>query len=368
MISCFPAAGGSASGASVKCGAGVFKMARIPRGFTLVELLVVITIIALLISLILPSLDSAKVQARRIQIQSNVRQMIIAVSAYAPDNRGMLPYRRLAAHQFPNTFVSHAPGLTQFKKSDLAVYNAMNEYGAMPSTAHPVMGTPAWDQSCVGQPTLPQTGANTGGLNTTDVTTGKTDWFPSGDSWLCSPYGLYFGSGDFRSSAISGSKFRAGSLRVDKSGSRTAMIGDILIGKDGNTGFNADTFGGYGYAHVKKGAATFAYNYATGSNQAYTLGRGPWTPGWGGSWESAAAGPNSFNPCDKLWVGNWKNCAGGVMGFYDGAVSWQDAPKQGFGKNNSNGQWNVSVDPPIDGWIWKAPWEWKWAYAAVGNF
>lgn len=61
-------------------------------GFTLVELLVVISIIALLMAILLPSLQRVRRKAQGIICRSNLKQYGIATRMYLDDNEGSFPY------------------------------------------------------------------------------------------------------------------------------------------------------------------------------------------------------------------------------------------------------------------------------------
>ncbi len=71
------------------------------RAFTLIELLVVIAIIAILMAVLMPALNIAKDQARRIQCISNVRSLTLSWLLYKDDNDdrlvGGLPQRTVDA-------------------------------------------------------------------------------------------------------------------------------------------------------------------------------------------------------------------------------------------------------------------------------
>src|SRR3954451_16185377 len=67
------------------------KRAPAPAGgFTIVELLVVIGIIALLISILLPVLGNVRRQGIAVKCLSNLRQSFNALQLYASDNKGFI--------------------------------------------------------------------------------------------------------------------------------------------------------------------------------------------------------------------------------------------------------------------------------------
>jgi len=88
------------------------------NGFTLVELLVIVSLIALLVGILLPVLGVARGSARAVECLSNLRQMSTAASAYTTNHHGVFPL----AYYFPgggdslsweiNTIAGvHSPGI-----------------------------------------------------------------------------------------------------------------------------------------------------------------------------------------------------------------------------------------------------------------
>ena len=73
------------------------------RGFTLVELLVVIAIIGILMSLVMPSVQSSRETGRRTQCGSNIKQLTLGLLSYQTQkNRLPAGATRLIASSSPN--------------------------------------------------------------------------------------------------------------------------------------------------------------------------------------------------------------------------------------------------------------------------
>ena len=68
-----------------------FSSRIVRRGFTLMEMLVVISIITLLISIMLPALGKSKENARRAVCMANLHSQVQAGTSYSVNNRDYFP-------------------------------------------------------------------------------------------------------------------------------------------------------------------------------------------------------------------------------------------------------------------------------------
>src|SRR5882757_9423888 len=99
---------------------------RRSNGFTLVELLVVIGIIALLISILLPSLNRAREQANRAKCANNLRQIALAAIMYASNEVRTGSYPRTYFNTSSTTLIASNQGYTTSNSFDQNVVGPNN--------------------------------------------------------------------------------------------------------------------------------------------------------------------------------------------------------------------------------------------------
>jgi prepilin-type N-terminal cleavage/methylation domain-containing protein/prepilin-type processing-associated H-X9-DG protein len=105
------------------------KTFRDRNGFTLVELLVVIGIIAVLISILLPVLHRARQAAQAAVCMSNLRQWGMALEAYVDQYKGMLPQKGPDGHDSAQAFgpITNGNNVVGFDDTSLW-FNALPPY------------------------------------------------------------------------------------------------------------------------------------------------------------------------------------------------------------------------------------------------
>jgi prepilin-type processing-associated H-X9-DG protein/prepilin-type N-terminal cleavage/methylation domain-containing protein len=158
-------------------------------GFTLVELLIVIGIIALLVGILLPALNKARAAAQTVQCASNLRQWGVGLQMYVDENQGLMPFKGCKGYDNTTDIIGPSNG------APLGIAEPSIWYNALP----PLTGVKTYYQMMLdaqnGVQPLPSFGSNSlficpsaTGVGTNDPSTNGGDLVdPNGqgyDYWM----------------------------------------------------------------------------------------------------------------------------------------------------------------------------------------
>ena len=116
------------------------------RGFTLIEVLVTVAIIALLISILLPSLSGARRLAKRTQCQSNLKQIGTGIGAYMQTSNDYFPVAAaVPSLQLPLPPADRLPSLPIALKRELGGESEVFLCPADENTMTPALGRRYYD-------------------------------------------------------------------------------------------------------------------------------------------------------------------------------------------------------------------------------
>jgi prepilin-type N-terminal cleavage/methylation domain-containing protein/prepilin-type processing-associated H-X9-DG protein len=115
-----------------------------PQSFSLIEVLVVITIIAILVAVLLPALRSARERGKRIGCLNNEKQIVLAIHFYAEDHEGLLPTQGI----YSGSFLPWSGYITNYVQNVVQVFRCPSDNNARrfnePYRSYAINGSNDW--------------------------------------------------------------------------------------------------------------------------------------------------------------------------------------------------------------------------------